>query len=624
MSKKNQINLIIPQGFLRQFNVEKNTAEQRIVEVILKGAAILAGNPIDPDIFKSLTREIVRNDDARYFHIVETQEIEQIIGTRGYPKPAFVGEEDVTIAELGLADLVGRPEVGDIVVGQEACRKFLQTTVEKLWERIENKLLRFSRLSLVRVCFLAIDELARDEAHWNLTTRSLFALHENQSDATDVFRKRRSQWAAANIGNRLLIETGQYACPISGGMDFTMADHSDLLAEVTLLITFAHHRDAVAYGFLKAEIQIYPNGEIDVDHEFYNKTLSKYLSSRSDEVSKAAAERYSRYFETITSQEEVDEINNRLTKLGKVFEIEFGFGIPGLMKISEVWRMLAVKSESLCGEITEQVMMEILLQHCNFSLEEADAFLARLTLPIRNAWNLDFPPRCKREDVYPWRYRRQLSLLLRPLVESSKSPRKWIISTSFFEKSIKHIIRNIESADFPERFFSSDEMRLYIGRKVNQRGHDFAKKVFDLFIDNKLESRLEVEMNTLGAAKKLGLGDIDVLAWNSVTGIVYAVECKRLLPSLTVREVIQRLEDFRGDTKEKDSLGRHLRRVEWLNQNLKSLSDFTQIPTELIKIHPLLVTNDLVPMQFFEGMDFSPEQILPIEKLSKYLQGAFF
>ena len=56
-------------------------------------------------------------------------------------------------------------------------------------------------------------------------------------------------------------------------------------------------------------------------------------------------------------------------------------------------------------------------------------------------------------------------------------------------------------------------------------------------------------MTKLGAPKNPDLGDIDVLAWRRTSVDVFLVEAKRLTPALTVREVIQRLEEFRGDEK---------------------------------------------------------------------------
>jgi hypothetical protein len=122
-------------------------------------------------------------------------------------------------------------------------------------------------------------------------------------------------------------------------------------------------------------------------------------------------------------------------------------------------------------------------------------------------------------------------------------------------------------------------------------------------------------MAELGAHKNPDLGDIDVLAWRSDSRIVFLVEAKRLTPALTVREVIQRLEEFRGDEKRNDSLGKHVRRIKWLENNLSGVEKLTGIPATKLQICSLLVTSEAVPMQFFDEMNFPTNQVVPIDEL---------
>jgi hypothetical protein len=126
-------------------------------------------------------------------------------------------------------------------------------------------------------------------------------------------------------------------------------------------------------------------------------------------------------------------------------------------------------------------------------------------------------------------------------------------------------------------------------------------------------------MTKLGAPKNPDLGDIDVLAWRRTSEDVFLVEAKRLTPALTVREVIQRLEEFRGDEKANDSLRKHIRRIAWIEQNLAGVEKLTGIPIARIKSHPLLVTSEPVPMQFFAKMKFPVGQVVPIDDLKSQL-----
>src|SRR5207244_9570119 len=64
-----QILVSMPEGFLRHFNTPKNVAERRLVDALFAGMAALIGEGLDVDEVSKLTRHVIPNEDARYFHI---------------------------------------------------------------------------------------------------------------------------------------------------------------------------------------------------------------------------------------------------------------------------------------------------------------------------------------------------------------------------------------------------------------------------------------------------------------------------------------------------------------------------------------------------------------------------
>ena len=186
-----------------------------------------------------------------------------------------------------------------------------------------------------------------------------------------------------------------------------------------------------------------------------------------------------------------------------------------------------------------------------------------------------------------------------------------------FEKAMRYVTDNIAKGRFPDQFFATPKMRSYIGSRVDRRGHVFAGRVREELQRLGFSTRLEIKLTELGAPKQPDLGDVDVLAWRPVEKAVCVIECKSLTVALTVREIVQRLEEFRGDEKRKDSLGKHIRRTKWLTANRAGVARITGIPESDIKVIGLLVCSDLVPMQFFREMHFAPEHVLSFDDLSK-------
>jgi hypothetical protein len=616
---KSSFTITLYEAFLAEFNQPKNVAEQTIVRAIIEGVERLVGVELTQVRRDGLVLKSVGNEDARYFHLLETKMLEHFVSRSLRAKPLLIADEDVAAAQIGVAEIRDGPSLGAVIAGKRECQEFLEKVVEKLWERIESQLKPFSRKTIAVACFEAMDEINRDSEHWKITTRAVLAIHEEEERAKHVLTKRRGQRSIASIANRILIETAQYSASGVEGTRISEAEHAQLLANVGVLITVANHRDAIAYDFMEPRIQINPRGDIEVDHRFYENVIQRYFSHRSERMTDSAAKSYDAYFtggstsDSTPSQPEIDEFDT-------AFQAEFGFGAPQLVRVSELWTRLALESKRLAGVVEETEMTALLMEHAGMSDAQAERFLDAFTLPIRAAWDTELPARCSKQDVFPWRFRRSLSLLMRPLILVRTNPRGWLISAPFFEKSAQYLTGNIYEGRLPDRFFASKPLRAYIGRVVDKKGHAFAERVATAFEGSGYKTRTEVRLTELGAPRNPDLGDVDVLAWTASATHVFIAECKRLTPALTVREVIQRLEDFRGDERRKDSLGKHLNRIAWIQENRAGVEKITGIRAADISFRPLLITSQLVPMQFFEEMNFPTNQVVSADELPKFLQ----
>jgi hypothetical protein len=613
------VTLVLHELFLAEFNQPKNVAERAIVRAVVEGVRRLLNTKWTEDECESLVTKIVGNEDVRYFHVVETKMLEHLVSRSLRAQPMLIFDADLAAAQIGLAELVEGARLGTTIKGRDECREFLEKLVEKLWERIELLLRPFSREAIAVACFEAIDEINRDSEHWKITTRAVLALNEEEHDAKQVLTTRRSQRNIALIANRILIETAQYSASGAGRTRLNRADHFQLLANVELLITMANHRDAIAYGFLQPHVRINARGDLEVDQRFYEKVMRRYFSRHSDQLTERAARSYDAYFR-YSMQPESAPPETEVRKFDEVFLAEFGFTMFQLARVNELWAGFAMESQRLFGVIEEPEMMKLLTENAEMTNEEAQKLVDALTLPIRQSWNTELPARCSIRDVFPWRFRRNLSLLMRPLVLVKTDPRGWVISAPFFEKSAEYITGNIHEGRLPEHFFVSKQLRSYIGGIASQHGHAFAQQMAAVFENNGYNTRTEIRLTELGAPRNPDLGDVDVLAWREDRTDVFVTECKRLAPALTVREVIQRLEDFKGDERKRDSLGKHIVRVSWLEENRVGVEKITGIQSSNISFRPLLVTSELMPMQFFEEMNFPTNQVVSADDLPAYLR----
>jgi hypothetical protein len=288
------------------------------------------------------------------------------------------------------------------------------------------------------------------------------------------------------------------------------------------------------------------------------------------------------------------------------FKAEFGLTpdetVDGLSELMD----LAVECNSVVVETTLGNLRERLLRR-GLSPDICHAFVKTFGLFHRPAW--DQPPAgFYHKDLFPWKYRRRLSAVVRPLlIFGDHEDDKVLYGVGALGQSFQYLMGRTERGQLPETFFISEAMRIYWGAVNDKRGHEFASSVAELLREEGWEARNEVQMTELGAPKELG--DIDVLAWKP-TGEVLIIECKRLQFARTVAEIAEICRRFRGQAK--DDLDKHVQRVKWVMENPLTLERIVGFRPDHDRIDAKLVTNTDVIMMYLTSLPIPAEKIGPL------------
>lgn len=615
-----EIKLTFVEEFLQKFYRPDNLAEREIVAVILCAASQIAGSaPSDAEIEECVNR-VVKGDGTRFFHVVKASTLESALSGPESADPALIPPEEIARVHLGLAYEVDATPPEHITNPKDA-QNFLRKVVAHLQTRLCSRLQQLDILPIVSYSFTQLDELSRDEERWRLSTRALLALEEGANWLYERLRLETTRITLAEIANRALIETAVYSHNPAATEIISQTEHASLLAEFAVMIELANHRDAIAYGFAPADITIQPNGTLEYDDTFQQEVFQPYLKSRIDDRIQSDSEAYDTYFdkpEPLANPPQ--EIPPEVASFKKSFRAEFGFSYDALDKVIEYFDEIAFAQGRSGGSLGSREIRWMLKEKVGLNDPQVDIFLERFVLPIRPSWDKKLPRGCDTSDVLPWRYYRGLSVLVRPFVEISRAPRRFAISAPHLHRWLRYLTHSISEGHLPARIFRSPQMQSYLGSIADKRGHQFTWEVAELLKSTLPDQRVEIKMTALGASAHPDLGDVDVLAWNTKCGAVLLIECKRLKTALTVRQVIQQLENFRGDTANKeDALGKHKRRVDWLKKNPHEVSRLTGIPADQISWKPLVVTKGRVPMSFIDAIDFSKDQVVTIQDLQDHV-----
>ncbi len=613
------IQLRFSQGFLAKFYRADNLAEREIVAAILRAASKIAQISFAEFEIQEMVCRVTKNQDTRFFHIVRSSSLESAIGGPHSAEPTFVPLEEISRIRTGLAfRVIDNPP--NQITDPTAAQAFLEKAVAKLQVSLCARLKELHILPVVSHSFSQLDELSRDGTRWNLSTRSLLALAEDAAWLQDRLRVESGQLAIAEITNRALIETVVYSHDPKAEEYVSQTEHASLLAALAVMIELANHKDAIAGGFVAADLKIHPNGMVDYDETFHRQVFQPYLTTRVDDRIRWNADSYDSNFDPPDqATAPSNDAAPALVAFDRAFQAEYGFPLETLGKVIDYFDKQAVSKGRAGGTLDSRSLRFLLTHQIGLTDRQADEFVGRFTLPIRPGWNRNLPKGCEDGDVLPWRYFRGLSLLLRPFVEVSRSPRAFAISAPHLHRWQHYLTHSIISGYLPDKLFHSQVMKSYLGNLANKRGHEFAKEVAESLESVLPDQRLEIKLTELGAPAKPDLGDIDVLAWDSNTAVVFLIECKRLKTALTVRQVIQQLEEFRGDKEKEDSLAKHQRRIEWLKLNPNVLATLTGIPSTSIRWMPLVVTSGRVPMSFVDAIDFPKDQVVAEPDLLRHI-----
>ncbi|HYD86934.1 MAG TPA: hypothetical protein VEA80_05640 [Vitreimonas sp.] len=587
------VRLVVNQALLFDLRQEKNVGERAVVSAIVQTLTGLAPTAAD-----EAARKICINDDARFIHVMSAHSYLDHVEARGTTRPWYVDEADVSDARVGLVKraLNPCPPPGNLT-GKQECGACLNACVEQLWTEIRDVLDDTSETELLTMCFENLTRLAVEEQEWIKTARAVLALHSDKADVHRAALEQESKRNGASLAIRILAEMA--ACHSNAaGAAVSRSAFESLIGKVSLLIEFGQYSDAMHGGFIQPSLTVYPSGEVSVENQFFSEVqLPRQRASFHSQYEGAAA-RYGALFESTPEGRTAGDLFG--AQYAAAFMDEFQITPETLKAFSQELEQTGIDEDSQSLIMSRQGLAAHMK---DVDPTVADRVITRLTLPRRSSW--DSVPAgggFRSRDWYPWKYRRQLSLLARPFIELRDGT--LLVSPYQASMAFRYLVMGAFDASLGEEHFKSDAMVRWIGKKRADRGVAFNVSVAEQIGEAGFEATPNVLVKSISGKKgDEGLGDIDALAWSKADNVVAIVECKDLFFAKTAGEAAEQLSNFRGGADKKgrpDELTKHLQRVQWAEVNATLLQRFLKLPNEP-KIVDLVVFSRNVPMTYYNG-----------------------
>jgi hypothetical protein len=614
--KTSSILLRMPLGFVRHFVQTDNVAERKIIRACLIGACRLSGLSDFVDQLEQLVDQVAVNTRARFFHVAEADSFREYRGGDYAHRAQFVSEGQTNFYAFGLANRLLAANSATFKSLTRA-KDLFHLVVDDSWMRLRTLLEEFDLESVIERALQNVEAIEHDKEQWRLTASALFAIH---SDAEDVLRAAREEDGKRNraeIVSRIAVEMAICTCPREGGRKIGAFELGQLLSLINLLLFAAKCSDAVQYDFVEENIEVYPNGEFSIDESYMDKIIHPYVREHFSEEFNEAAQRYHEYYKQRDSQSDGGALRPSPfdPAMVRAFVDEYGLTPDDVINAGVILGRDALEDYSMVVRRTVSQLHQILIEG-GLAVESAKRFLSSFALWPRDNWD-SAPEGFANKDWYPWRFRRRLSLVARPLVQLGfDDTSKVYYAPGQIEASVQLLITRLMRGELPAEDFRSGLMRSWIGEATRMRGAEFEKEVADECARLGLKTLLSRPMTEFGAEDTYG--DLDVIAWTADESQVLLIEAKCLRCARTVAEIGEQLREFRGV--EKDRLNRHIRRCEWLKRNTERFSKAVKMQHSPTSMIPVLVTNTTVPMRFTSDLPLPPSSITSLKTLNSWVE----
>ncbi|CAN5564890.1 hypothetical protein BH10PSE7_BH10PSE7_30450 [soil metagenome] len=592
------VNLRVRAGFEDAILNPANVAERALVTRLVEGVARLADIRLSNGARERIVSRIVLSPDARQSHAFMARNFRDFVARSAWSQPVKMESEDSAILKLGLGWRTHSPSDGTEIFGREACTNYLNGIVRLLEDEICSDLRVLDRRAVLTFALMNHEAAIVDRDNWRRTSSALVALHKNQATTLEKIAHHHANLNAIFQVTRLIVEFGICECPLKGGVIPGRLDMSRLMAKIMLTCGFGGWSDSMHWGAMQPFLRITPLGDIQANVTFHENVLNPYGRVVSDHITEESIRSYERNL--LEPEVKTTDYTNIDREFLDAFEEQLGTSFDTARNFIDTVEDIGIKKDRIVFSMTRSEFLDAIVESRSIDIKTVAPLVDLLTLKNRTRWR-DVPVGFLDKDIFPWRFRRRLSMLRRPLIQLDDSVDATLfIAPGILRNAFSYMVGNYHCGDFP-LWQLKPKMKRWAGKARDNMGRRFSAEVAGRLRELGWEAETEVRVTKLlGKGFDQDYGDIDVLAWRREAKRVLLIECKDVQYKKTDGEIAEQLLDFRGgrDVAGKpDLLLRHLTRVEIISAHVPSVMKYLGLQ-ERPNLEGHLVFKNPVPMKF--------------------------
>lgn len=609
-------------GFMAASQRADNSSERAIVNALLKACLECVSSVDLIESIADLADKIIGDDGARHFHAFAVPDIRDFVRESLPDEGQIIEAMDDANSRLGLGWLVRDRSMGGEVEGRKECCNYLNKLIRAIAERIKINVARFDRAELIRKLLINHEALFAEAALWQRTFRAVRALSEDAELTTDTVTDKIAQFNAASLASRIIVEIALCESPLKGGALPGRYDIGILLADASQMFHFGGYSDAMYAEVMPAKIRISPAGDILMDHGFTDEIVRPFGRTFQSAALNNAAEKYSENYKEIEEEPSFNDVEPPVGEdavFAAAWYDEFGFSIDNTRKFVRAFQNVA-------GERGDAVFLMPLPELLTYLVEDTE-LTDKIILKCLETFSLQHRPQWDRPPTdfidsawFPWRFRRQLSVVSRPIIQlADDSTSLCVLAPIMIVLHITKFVTDMRYGRFDKKMCrQGGALSKWIGKVNHHLGEAFNQKVADKFLQLGWNAQANLsDGQILNRKSDQKFGDVDVLAWATDHKSVLVIECKDLSFDKTFGEIARRLARYRGvegaDGK-RDDLKKHLDRCAVMKKEQEALSKF--VGFDVLNVQPMLIFSHPTPMQFHNVVGELGVEMLTFEDIS--------
>jgi hypothetical protein len=457
----------------------------------------------------------------------------------------------------------------------------------------------FNREALLKRLLLNHESAAIDRDRWRRTSASVLALHPDTELTLATIGKHEMELSAVFQTSRILMEMAICESPLAGGREPGDLDLSRLMAKAGLIFHMGGWSDAIRWDVMEPLIRITPLGDVHAKLDYIGDVMVPHAREMSDVQTLDAADKYADNLKQTEGRKSVSDLIE--PKFLEAWADELGHSLEDMRILIDWLENKGIEMDEPVISLTFADFETVGAEGQRFAPDVVAGLLDALTLASRRSWR-QVPDGFDDRDRQPWRYRRRLSVLRRPILKiGSTDTECYLVAPAMVRESLAYQVSNYMRGDFPPHQLGR-KMRAWTAREADARGAAFAREVATVLQELGWKTEIEVKLTKiLRRSLDRNYGDVDVLAWRPDEPRILIIECKDVQFKKTYGEICEQIADFRGELRpngKPDYLRLHFDRMDMLRAHSDEVASYCKLASTEPHLESHMVFKNPVPMKY--------------------------